>query len=74
MDRAFAAVNAALDALRAHVAAVQRAHFTGQMASAARLQRSQSVLAGLILLMGGGAAAYVQGLTPLAINGRSSGA
>jgi PAS domain S-box-containing protein len=58
MDRKYADVNAALDSLRAHIAGIQRAHFAEQMAAAAWLQRSQSVLAVLILLMVGGATAY----------------
>jgi PAS domain S-box-containing protein len=58
MDREFAGVNASLDSLRAHIAAIQRDRFGEQMAAAARLQRSQSVLAVLILVMVVGATGY----------------
>lgn len=58
MDRQYALVNRALEELRRDIGAVQKEHFDRQTGAAVSLQRSQYVLATLILLMIAGAAIY----------------
>ncbi len=55
MDRQYGQALVALAGLREQIAAVQKAHFDQQTSAAAVLQKSEYVIAGLILLMVGGA-------------------
>lgn len=58
MDRKYAAVVTALTRLRNQVGDIQHAYFTEQVATAARLQRYEYLIALCILLMVGGAVVY----------------
>src|SRR5262249_46166159 len=60
MDRHYEQVLAALTRLRGQIAAIQRDHFDRQTTAAAAFQRFEYVIAGLILLMVGGALVYGQ--------------